>query len=158
MGYVDGVLVDRNVGELSHGMLQQIILLALMRFEDQANVLAMIETRTQTQSARFRVPDVALLSTSNPAEQIIRNAPLVCIEAMSPEDRLTRIRTKCQEYLRMGVPAVWIFDMQNEIAYHMTEAAFVEVRDGKLRVEGTVVEIDVQAIYAAAKKRTALLG
>ena len=154
MDYVDGVLEDRNVGEFDHGMLQQVLLLALMQFEEQANVLPIIETRTQTQATRFRVPDVALSMAEAP-EQIIRHAPLLCIEVMSPEDRLSRLRSKCQDYLRMGVPAVWIFDTAHETAYLLTSDTFVEVREGKLRVEGTVVEIDVQAVFATARKRKA---
>lgn len=75
MDYVDGVLQDRNVGEFALGLLQQVIMLALMRFEDSADVLAIIETRTQTQATRFRVPDVALISTAVMPNRIVRSAP-----------------------------------------------------------------------------------
>ncbi len=158
MDYVDGVLEDRNVGEFDQGLLQQALMLALMRFEDSANVLAIIETRTQTQATRFRVPDVALLSTDRLPDRIVRSAPLVCIEVMSPEDRLPRMKSRCMDYLRMGVPAVWIFDAAQQTAYVLTEIDFTEVRDGMLRVEGTPVEVDVQAIFTTAKKRAGRLG
>ncbi len=158
MDYVDGVLEDRNVGEFGHATVQQLLMLALMRFEDEAGVLTIIETRTQTQVTRFRVPDVALLSTERLPDRIVRSAPLLCIEVMSPEDRLSRIRTKCEDYLHMGVPAVWIFDLPNETAYQMTAEEFTEVRNGWLRLDGTPVALDVQEIYVAAKKRAGRLA
>jgi Uma2 family endonuclease len=43
-------------------------------------------------------------------EQIIRHAPLLCIEILSPEDRLNAMRKRVQDFLDMGVAEVWIFD------------------------------------------------
>lgn len=157
MDYVDGVLEDRNVGEIGHSLVQQVLLFALVQFEEEANILAIQETRTQTQATRFRVPDLCILSLHQSQEQIIRKPALVCIEVLSPDDRLPRVRTKCQDYLRMGVPVVWIFDPQREVAYEMTQSDFREVYDGMLRLENSPVQVDVQAIFASAKKREARL-
>jgi len=71
---------------------------------------------------------------------------------MCPEDRLPRLRSKCQDYLRMGVPVVWIFDPQQETAYVMRKGEFVEVKQGVLRLEDMPIELDVQQIFATAKK------
>lgn len=152
MDYVDGVLEDRNVGELDHSMVQRAILLALIDFEDEVGALAIQETRTQTQATRFRVPDICMVRYED-AEQIFRRPPLLCIEVLSPEDRLQRIRTKCQDYLDMGVPTVWIFDTAKQIAYEMKPNVWREVREGRLQLENSPVQVDVQTIFADAKKR-----
>ena len=158
MDYVDGVLEDRNVGEMSHSSLQRAILLALIAFEEQAGVYAIQETRSQTQATRFRVPDICLLREENSSEEIIRTPPLVCIEVLSPEDRLARLRTKCQDYLAMGVPVVWIFDPQKELVYEMKQDTWREVRDGVLRLENSPVQLDIQKTFTDAKKRFRVRG
>ena len=150
--YVDGVLEDRNVGEFDHSMVQRAILIALIAFEDEASAIAIQETRTQTQATRFRVPDICMVRTED-AEQIFRRPPLLCVEVLSPEDRLPRMRTKCQDYLNMGVPAVWIFDPQNELAYEMKNDFWREVREGVLRLSTSPVQLDIQKIFAEAKRR-----
>ena len=152
--YVDGILEDRNVGEMDHSMVQRMLLLALVRFEEVLDVVAVIETRTQTQRTRYRVPDVAIVRLHNASEQIIRTPPRLCVEVMSPEDRLPRLRKKCEDYLAMGVPAVWIFDTPKQTAYEMTIDGLIEVRDGSLQLASPPIEADVQGIYAAAAKRT----
>lgn len=57
----------------------------------------------------------------------------------------------------MGVPVVWIFDPQREVAYEMTQSDFRKVYGGILRLENSPVQVDVQAISASAKKREARL-
>lgn len=157
MDYVDGTLEDRNVGEMDHGMVQRMLLFALARFEESLDMVTIIETRIQVQRTRYRVPDVAVVRAENASEQIIVTPPMLCIEVMSPKDRMPRIRTKCSDYLAMGVPAVWIFDGPKQTAYEMTADAFTEVRDGLLQLRGTPIEVEVQAIYAAAAKRSGRL-
>lgn len=151
--YVDGVLEERNVGEMDHSSVQRAIFLALLAFEEEDGLYAIQETRTQTQATRFRVPDVALLKVQHSTEQIIRTAPLLCVEVMSPEDRLSRLRQRCEDFLRMGVLAVWIFDTAQQTAYVMTAEDFVEVSTGSLHLQGTSVTVNVPSIFASAQKR-----
>jgi Uma2 family endonuclease len=41
----------------------------------------------------------------------------LCIEILSPDDRLTAVLSKCDEYLDWGVPMTWILDPENRVAY-----------------------------------------
>ena len=56
--YVDGEIVERNVGERDHSICQGLIYAYLLARREQWGVYPLIELRTQVQRTRFRVPDV----------------------------------------------------------------------------------------------------
>jgi Uma2 family endonuclease len=145
--YVDGVIEERNVGEYDHADLQRAVLLALIAQEKPSGVKALQELRVQVAATRFRVPDVCLLP-ANLRTQIIREAPLLCVEVLSPRDNILRMRHRCEDYLRMGVPAVWIFDPQARVAYVLTTAEMTEHREGILRLPNSPIELDILSIFS----------
>ncbi len=110
MDYVDGVLEERNVGEMDHATVQKLILLALSKFEEAAGVYAIQEVRVQVSETRFRVPDVCLVSANNILPEIVQEPPLLCVEVLSPKDTLSRMPNRCMDYVTIGVSQVWIFN------------------------------------------------
>jgi Uma2 family endonuclease len=69
-----------------------------------------IETRLKVANNRYRVPDVCVYLGHEPDEQVFTGPPFLCVEILSPEDRMSRTMTVVQDYLAMGVKQVWIFD------------------------------------------------
>jgi Uma2 family endonuclease len=57
---------------------------------------------------------------------IVHVAPLICIEVLSPEDRLQRLQERINDYFRMGVEHVWLIDPE-------TRDAWVALVDGSLQ-------------------------
>ena len=78
--YVDGQLVERNVGEKDHGRLQTLIATyhANANREAQWKICTYTDTRTQVLPTRFRLPDVCVVRAPETDEQIIRAAPFLC--------------------------------------------------------------------------------
>ena len=90
MDYVDGELEDRNVGEKDHAKLQ----LRMARLLDNlGGWFVTIETRIKVSSTRFRVPDVCVYE-QEPDEQVFKVPPLLIVEVLSPEDRMSRMQRK----------------------------------------------------------------
>src|ERR1035437_9123393 len=58
--YVDGVLLERNVGEFDHGRLQTALAAFYYNHRRQCRVHASTEQRVQVAPARFRIPDVCV--------------------------------------------------------------------------------------------------
>ena len=58
------------------------------------------------------------------------------------------MRKRCEEYLRMGVPVVWIFDPQARLAYVLTSDEMTEHRDGTLHLAGSAIELNIPAIFS----------
>ena len=56
-----------------------------------------------------------------PDEQILRKPPFLCIEELNLlDDRMSRIRERVDDYLKMGVPYIWVVDPQFKAAYQIT--------------------------------------
>ena len=119
--YVDGVLEERNLGEQDHSRLQTLIIGYFLQREKELRLRVLTEQRVQTSPTRFRVPDVALIDLDN-RDPILRKPPLVCIEVLSPEDRLNRVIRRAEDFLDMGVAEVWIINPQPRRCYRHTKA------------------------------------
>ncbi len=146
--YVDGVVERRNLGEFDHADIQQVVLLALLAQGRPHGYRAMQELRVQVAETRFRIPDICLLPAGL-RTPIIRQAPLLCVEVLSPRDRIAAMRDRCGDFLRMGVPVVWILDPQRRIAYTLTNEALTEQTSGILQLAEPPITLDVEGIFAA---------
>src|SRR5260221_8869094 len=90
--YVDGRLEGRNVGELDHGWLQTALSSYFFVRRKQWNITVVVEQRLQVKPERYRVPDICVMLSPKPTEQILASPPFLCIEILSPEDRMNRVR------------------------------------------------------------------
>jgi Uma2 family endonuclease len=83
-------------------------------------------------ATRFRVPDVCAY-LSEPDEEVFTNPPLLCVEVLSPEDRMNSVVALAKEYLAMGVPVVWVIDPVGRQAFTVAPlTGFYENTEGSL--------------------------
>ena len=54
---------------------------------------------------------------------------------------------RAQDYLRMGVAEVWIFDPETRTAYVLRGDEMTEQREGVLRLAGTAIALDLVALF-----------
>jgi Uma2 family endonuclease len=106
MDYVEGTLEERNVGEKQHGNLQGRIFILLKKTR---KLFVVLETRVQVSDGKYRVPDICAYE-KEPDESVFTRPPLLCVEILSPEDRMTRVRRVVADYIGMGVQTVWVVD------------------------------------------------
>ena len=146
--YVDGEILERNLGELDHNRIQKKLLLYFAGREAQWGVEAIQEQRVQVGSTRFRIPDVAVV-LGRADEQILTRPPHLCIEILSPEDRMSRMEERVSDYLAMGVPHVWVLNPRTKAAFTITPAeGWREVKDGVLRTANPAWEVPLAEIFA----------
>jgi Uma2 family endonuclease len=67
-------------------------------------------------AGRFLIPDVAVFYPREP-DLVPDNPPLIAIEILSPDDRLTEVREKLEEYRTCGVRHVWLVDPHSRRLY-----------------------------------------
>ena len=108
--YVDGEVQERNVGEFDHSFLQGLLFRLFFDNRQIWDVRVSPEQRMKLGPSRFRVPDICAMRRAAPREQVITSPPLICIEILSPEDSLQRMRQRTDEYLDFGTKHVWIID------------------------------------------------
>jgi len=82
--YLEGELLERNVGEWDHSRLQMLVSGYLCNREKQWGILVVLAQRVKVKATRFRVPDISLLTGPPPAGPILAEPPFLCIEILSP--------------------------------------------------------------------------
>ena len=138
--YVDGEVLERNVGEKSHSRLQTALWLYYDARRRQWGLWSFVELRVQISATRFRIPDVCV-TVGDPPEQVLTTPPFICVEVLSPEDRLSAIRERGDDYLAFGVPYVWIIDPIVRRAWRYTREGMHEVVELRTQSPDTVVPL-----------------
>ena len=133
--YLDGELLERNVGEWDHSRLQTLLTRYLSIREKQWRILVVVEQRVQVKATRFRVPDISVLAGAPPGGPIIVEPPFLCIEILSPSDRMKEMQERIDDYLSFGVRYVWLLHPRTRRAFVYTPDAVQEVKDGILRTD-----------------------
>jgi Uma2 family endonuclease len=146
--YVDGEVLERNLGERDHSSLQKALILYLGTREKQLGIEVFPEQRVQVKPTRFRIPDVCVV-LGHTDEQIFTKPPLLCIEILSPEDRMSRVEERVDDYLAMGVPCVWVLDPAKKRAWSITPAeGWREAKSGVLKVENCAIELPLDEVFS----------
>jgi Uma2 family endonuclease len=143
--YVDGEVQERNLGEFDHARLQGAIFAYFYNRRKEWGICVVPEQRIQVSPTRYRVPDVCVV-VGEPTDQIFREPPFVCIEILSPDDRLSRMNERVADYLQFGVPYVWIVDPKTRKAWRCTPGAMVEVRE--LRTGNPAMVVPLEDLFA----------
>jgi len=119
--YVDGVLVPKAMGTRKHGKVQSrlisLIEAAFPHYE------AIPELTVRVTDSRFLIPDVGVDRRDNPQDPY-PTAPIhLCIEILSPGDRLASVLEKCETYHAWGTPHAWVVDPQSRRAWQYSKGS-----------------------------------
>ncbi|WP_035348698.1 Uma2 family endonuclease [Edaphobacter aggregans] len=146
--YVDGRVEERNVGEYERGRVLHLLDRIFGNHEKEWGVITVPECRLQVGPKRLRIPDLLVLRRGQKVNRIVREAPLLCIEVLSPEDTWAKIRARLNDYLTMGVEHVWCFDSDAREARRYTADGFEVVREAELAVAGTSIQVNVAEVFS----------
>ncbi len=141
--YVDGVIVERNLGEKTHSRIQRNVIGWFWDRRKELPLQAYPEQRVQVSARRFRIPDVTVVKTSQFQDEIFRNPPHLCIEILSKDDTMDYMQEKIDDYLRFGVPYIWIINPRLRKGYIVTSAGIVEAEGGALTTSDPEIRIQV---------------
>jgi Uma2 family endonuclease len=139
--YLDGELLERNVGEWDHSRLQMLLSGYLLNREKQWGIIVVPEQRVQVKATRFRIPDILVLIGLPPEGPIVNKPPFLCIEILSPSDRMAEMQDRIDDYLSFGVSYVWVIDPRTRRAFVYTLESVREVKDGILRTSAPEIVV-----------------
>lgn len=145
--YIDGELQERNVGEYDHGHLQITLGAFLLSKANEWHIRVITELRVQVCDKRFRIPDICVLSADAPREQIVQYPPILCIEILSPEDTLSRMRDRIHDFINMGVRQVWLLDPRTRTVIVCDGSVMLEQTSGEVTLPGSLVTVDIAKIF-----------
>ena len=147
--YVDGEVLERNMGELPHARLQMRLANVLSALANRLGLQVLSEIRIQVSPTRFRVADLAVWRAGPIGQRIPIVPPFLVIEILSADDRLVRLQPKIQEYLTHGAEWVWVIDPEERRAFCYSPAfpggALVE----ELRTENPSIAIPLADLLSA---------
>ena len=142
--YVDGVLVERNLGDWLHSLAQKNIIVALSR--KYPRIYAMPELRSRTTATRYRLPDVGVL-LAPPQTRYLLDAAFVAIEILSEDDRMSHVLEKLEEYAAHGTPHIWLIDPRLRQTFTFRDNCLAEVET--LETSDPRLELTRDEIFAA---------
>ena len=147
--FVQGELQERNVGKYEHSKIQIWIAHLFMSSAKAWGIDPVVEQRIQVRPDKVRVCDVAILRAGAPREDITTHPPLLCIEVLSPEDRLSRAKVVLADYLAMGVENIWLIDPIYRAAFRFDSAGLHEADATQLTVPKTPIALDLTEAFAS---------
>ena len=150
--YVGGRIEERNVGEKEHSLIQRYLTFLFMLNREAWAVEAYPELRVRISPVEFRVPDLVVVRSGEKFERVLERPPLIAIEILSPEDRLSRFQHRIDDDLNFDIEHIWIFDPEHRCAWTATRTGLHLVQDVELSVVGTPIRVVLSDVFAELDK------
>jgi len=143
--FVDGVLVERKVGDWLHSLIQSNVLFALRRKYPHLKVVA--ELRSSVTSTRYRLPDVCVL-LSAPKTRYQLEAAFLVVEVLSESDIMSVVIEKLKEYANKGVENIWLIDPRLRLLWVYRPATLVEIEGEVISTVDRSIELSRSEVFA----------
>lgn len=144
--YVDGEVIERNVGEYPHSSLQAALAAYIYKRRKKWGVVPLTEQRIRIRERKYLIPDVCAVKPQERGTKILSDPPLIWIEILSSEDRPIRIERKIRDVIDFGTPYVWVIDPETLESYVVTQSSRYELLDGIFRIEGTDIVVPLREL------------
>src|SRR5215212_7852562 len=133
--YIDGLVMERNVGTPGHSALQKILIVHLAAFEKPMQIAVRPECRTRIEETRYRVPDVVVMTRPfRQNDRVLLDPPLLIIEVLSPDDKMRETIQRFRDYEDFGVRHIVQMDPEDR-------TTFVFVNGDLIRRDLTSIEM-----------------
>lgn len=146
--WLAGELLERNMGEGPHAVVQKFLAMFLGMHEEEWRILARTEQRVQVSPDRYRVPDLCVTRAEEAFEDIVRAPPLLCIEILSREDAASEMLERIEDDRTMGVAMVWLVDPRRRVASMVDAAGNINRVAEELSVPGTAIRLSLEELFA----------
>ena len=145
--FVDGEIEERNVGEQTHSIIQGFLHFIFMSNQEAWQLEPLVEQRIRIHSNQVRVCDIAFTPVEAPFEEVLLRPPFLCVEVLSPEDRISRAEIVLADYFAMGVPNIWLIDPMRRSAYTYGAGGLRLADINNLVIEGTPVHVNLTPAF-----------
>jgi Uma2 family endonuclease len=153
--YVDGQVVERNVGESEHSELQAWLAHWLLSRRDQWGISVYTEQRIRVAATRVRLPDVCVMTGPKSKERVFTRPPHVCIDILSRDDSIAGMLDRINDYTAFGVRHIWLIDPRGRRVWAVTEGRLSECEDLVLRASQPDVTVPLGEVFAEIDRQAA---
>jgi Uma2 family endonuclease len=146
--YVDGRIVERNVGDKGHSILQMYLGFLFMLNRAAWGIEVYPELRTKLATRLYRIPDVLVVRSGLRFERVLEQPPFIAIEILSPDDTLGELQEKIDEYVAFGIEHIWVFDSRKRLVWRADRHGLHLVNEDALTVPGTPIRVVLLEAWA----------
>jgi Uma2 family endonuclease len=143
--FVDGILVERHMGEWLHSLIQSNFLYAVRRKYPHLKVVA--ELRSKTANTRYRIPDVSVLLAA-PSTEYLLDAAFLVVEVLSKRDVMSVVLAKLKEYSAKGIPNIWLIDPRTQLMWTYRPPVLLEIEGDTIAAADGSIELSRAEIFA----------
>ena len=123
---IDGELVEVSGNTLGHNRLRDQLTRLLSTLVEQGKLGEVISEQEFDFQGNAHGPDVCFISAAklpllNPRLRVQRCVPDLAIEIVSQNDRFEALIKKAVRYRRCGTEEVWVFSIENRVAFLLNE-------------------------------------
>ena len=140
--YIDGVLYPKAMATKLHALIQKI----LLRLLDKQGVEALAEVHVRLSPTKWLIPDVIAapeIQSPYPTEPV-----LLCVEILSPEDRVGATLAKCELYHAWGVPFCWVIDPEKQTGWQYHSGGEPERLDRSGTLTAGELKVPLEELFA----------
>jgi Uma2 family endonuclease len=142
--YVDGVIVERHVGERPHSLAQKNVVIYLQT--SYPRLFVWPEQRVRTVAGRrSRVPDVCV-TLEDPHTDVFATPLLIVLEILSRRDEMSEVLEKLEEYAESGVSHIWLADPRRRKGFRFREGRLEEV-EAEFVVEDPEIRLPLEEVF-----------
>lgn len=155
--FVDGVLVERSMPTVFHGLLQAILIRWFGPLEEEYRIRAVPGVRTQIiERARYRIPDVLVFTYPARLGKILTLVPDAVIEIVSPDDRQSENLARFRDYEKLGIPHIIQMDPEEHVAHRYQRGSLIQMNFQSLSPPGRPdVPFDSAALFGQLRRNIA---
>ena len=140
---INGELFPKPMGTREHMRMEKRLLEILGRFQRQGlgEILPELSIRFGND---VRIPDLVFAPPGAEFENgILVSTPLLCVEILSPSQRLSELFAKCEAYHSWNVPYCWVIDPVKNLCweYHRELPVELKPRGGTVAAGGVAVPV-----------------
>jgi Uma2 family endonuclease len=141
--YRDGDVWERTMPDRLHAKVQGLLAAFLVAHRAALKLFVYPEMRVKISSSVYLIPDISVYHPTDPEPMVPNTPPFIAVEILSPDDRMSEVRAKLEEYRQWGVAHVWLIDPHSKRLY-TCEGALAEVptlRIPELNLEVTPADL-----------------
>ena len=152
--FVDGHLEERNVGETKHGVMQMHLGFWFISNQKEWRLEAIAESRTKVSGSRVRIPDVSVVPLDDDSiqEALRITPPLIAIEILSRQDRMSRVVRRLDDFVQMGIQNIWLLDPYELAAYTYSKNGLKLIESDRIEIPSSSVYLDLTQLFDAVKR------
>lgn len=144
---IGGGLFPKPMGTLQHRETERWIERLMERYE-RMGLGRTVHELSIRKGDDVLVPDVVFVRSGARYERgILMDPPLLCVEILSPSQRLSVLFAKCEMYHTWGVPYCWVADPIGKLAWEYHQGAPVRLLSEEESLTAGEIKIAMRELF-----------